>query len=120
MTFVDFPSGLLLLFAATDDGSLHFIQPRTWLTLYSIFESFLEPIVGMAVNREKATGNRTRLMLCDCQSEAQLWDLSHVRSDSDLLPARLTKLRSWEPFAAPGTTTDCIAVDDIDVFMSSS
>lgn len=142
MLFIDFPNGLILLLAGTDDGSIHFIKLSTCETIYSMFEVYSDPIVGMAANRvdivnhpttesengEEAESNqshsqspivagaRTRLLVCDCQTEAKLWDISGIK---DELITDIPCIKSWEPHPG-GTTTDVIAVDDIHTFMTSS
>ncbi|MDE1190863.1 MAG: hypothetical protein PW786_01785 [Arachidicoccus sp.] len=125
MLFVDFPSGLLLLLAGTDDGSLHFIKVGTSETVFSLFEVYDDPIVGMAANRLddpdtdvelKFHGARTRLLVADCQAEAKLWDISGITSEQITC---VPLLKVWEPHPG-GTTTDVIAVDDIQSFMCSS
>jgi hypothetical protein len=125
MLFIDFPSGLLLLLAGTDDGSLHFIKISTIETVFSLFEVYNDPIIGMAANRvddsahdtdHKFSGARTRLLVCDCQLDAKLWDISGITSEHI---TGVPLLKSWEPHPG-GTTTDVIAVDDISSFMCSS
>ena len=131
MTFVDFPSGFVVLLAGTDDGSLHFIKlPGSAETIYSLFELFPEPIQGLAVNRRKEDGARTRLMVVDCQVDAKLFDLSGIRgtassntvgpgpSENDEIRS-LPLLKQWEPHPL-ATSTDLIAIDDIDCFASAS
>jgi WD40 repeat protein len=159
MLFVDFhSSGLLLLLAGTDDGSVHFLRLSSGETVHSLFEIMPDPVVGIAVNREMINsssasttaeedysgsistprptargsgssigggGERTRLMVCDCQSAAVLLDLSPLRSERNLVPTasvpplHLPVLRQWEPHPG-GTTTDLIALDRVDCFAASS
>lgn len=129
MLFLDFPCGLLLLLCGTDDGSLHFLKVSTSETVFSLFEVLSDPIVGMAANRleggkgssstegdQKFVGERTRLLVCDCQLEAKLFDLSGIVNDCI---RALPLLKSFEIHPG-GTTTDVIAVDDIESFMCSS
>jgi hypothetical protein len=122
MLFIDFPNGLLLLLAGTDDGSMHFIKVSSSETIFSLFEVYSDPIIGMAANRigdDDSTGfsgARTRLIVADCQVEAKLWDISGIVSEHI---TDVPLLKSWEPHPG-GTTTDVIAVDDIQSFLLSS
>jgi len=124
LLFIDFPFGLVLLVAGTDDGSIHFMKLSTCSTVFSLFEVFPEPVVCMAVNRvtdgtSNTEGGRSRLMVADCQADAKLFDLSGVKDDEDAPIADLPVLRSWEPHPG-GTTTDVISLELISAFASAS
>jgi hypothetical protein len=60
-------------------------------------------------------------MVCDCQVDAKLFDLSFVSSSSSSSGhiESLPLLKSWEPHPG-GTTTDLIALDALGCFAASS